>query len=70
MRFEEQLEMQLGDYVSIMITAGEGCCKHEGILCSIMEDYIVLIDGDQRIEIPMNCIAAMRKFAGGAPEMY
>lgn len=70
MPFEEQLEMQLGDYVTVFLQGIGDCNKLEGILCSIMDDYIVLIDGDERVEIRLDYITAVRKFAGGASEMY
>ncbi|SJZ97234.1 hypothetical protein [Selenihalanaerobacter shriftii] len=67
MPFEDLLEEQIGDYVEVIITAGEGCCLQEGILCRIGLDYITLIDDDVRVEIPFDSIAAVRKLAGGAP---
>ncbi|SDC15661.1 hypothetical protein SAMN04515661_10325 [Candidatus Frackibacter sp. WG11] len=68
MPLEERLLEQVGDFVEVIITAGQGCCLQEGILCSVFDDFIVLINGDTRIEIPIDSIAAVRKLAGGAPE--
>ncbi|SJZ30600.1 hypothetical protein [Selenihalanaerobacter shriftii] len=67
MPFEDQLLEQIGDYVAVIITAGGGCCRHEGILCSVMADFITLINNNVRVEIPIESIAAVRKLAGGAP---
>ncbi|KXS40634.1 MULTISPECIES: hypothetical protein [unclassified Candidatus Frackibacter] len=67
MPFIDLLEDQLGDFVEVIITAGQGCCLQEGILCQVGLDFITLIDGDERIEIPFDAIAAVRKLAGGAP---
>ncbi|SJZ99936.1 hypothetical protein [Selenihalanaerobacter shriftii] len=67
MPFEELLEEQIGDYVEIIITAGGGCCLQEGILCQVGLDNIILIDDDERVEIPFDAIAAVRKEAGGSP---
>jgi hypothetical protein len=67
MSFIEHLENQVGDFMEVIITSGEKCCYQEGILCKVGVDYITLIDCDERIEIPFDSIAAVRKQAGGAP---
>lgn len=68
MTFEEQLQTQVGDFMTVIIKSGGNCCRHRGILCSIRDDFIVLVHDDERIEIPINQIAAVRKLAGGACE--
>ncbi|MBM7622671.1 hypothetical protein [Sporohalobacter salinus] len=68
MTFEEQLQAQVGDFMTVIIKSGGDSCKHRGILCSIRDDFIVLVYDDERIEIPINQIASVRKLAGGVSE--
>ncbi|MGM0471240.1 MAG: hypothetical protein ACQEQI_03020 [Bacillota bacterium] len=64
--FVEQLETQVGDSVQVVITAGEGCCLHRGVLSQVGIDYLTLIDGEYRIEIPFTSIAALKQQTYGA----
>ncbi|MGM0471239.1 MAG: hypothetical protein ACQEQI_03015 [Bacillota bacterium] len=68
MTFTEQLEMQVGDFMTVIVKAGEESCQQRGILCAIKDDFIVLVHNDERIEIPIDQIAAIRKLAGGASD--
>ncbi|MBM7622672.1 hypothetical protein [Sporohalobacter salinus] len=66
--FVEDLETQVGDSIEIVINAGKGCCSHRGILSQVGVDFVTLIDGDEKIEIPFDSIAAIKKQACGATD--
>ncbi|ADL13323.1 hypothetical protein [Acetohalobium arabaticum] len=66
--FVEGLEDQVGDSIAVIINAGEGCCLHQGILCQVGVDFVTLVDGDERIEVPFESIAAIKKQACGAAD--
>ncbi|KXS40633.1 MAG: hypothetical protein AWU54_1898 [Candidatus Frackibacter sp. T328-2] len=64
--FREQLINHIDEFVKIVTT---GCCPEafEGILCKIEADFIILIDNLLIIEIPIEKITAIIRYAGGAP---
>lgn len=63
--FIEDLETQVGDSIKVIINAGEGFCLHQGILSQVGVDFVILIDGDERVAVPFESIAAIKKQACG-----
>ena len=59
--FEESLKKEVGEFIVIIIKSGPGCCRHEGVLCKIEKDFLILIKNNLKIEIPLASIVAVKK---------
>ncbi len=58
---------ELNDNVLVILTSGGYYSAVAGILSRVHPEYIVLINGNVILEIPMDRIAAVSKLAGGGP---
>ncbi|AGB41217.1 hypothetical protein Halha_1271 [Halobacteroides halobius DSM 5150] len=58
--FKEQIRKQTGEFIVVIIKSGAKCCQQQGILCNVEQDFLVLINQDSRIQIPISAIVAIK----------
>ncbi|GAB6098297.1 hypothetical protein JCM16358_01760 [Halanaerocella petrolearia] len=63
--FLEQIRRQSGEFIKVIIKSGADCCQQQGILCNVEDDFLVLIDGNSRIQIPIKAIVAIKRKVNG-----
>lgn len=66
--FVEELKAQIGEFIVVYIKSGAECCKQQGVLCNIEEDFLVLIGDGIKTEIPLKAIAAVKKRIPGGKD--
>lgn len=63
----KMLHDEINDNVLVVLTSGGGYSAVTGVLARVYPGFIVLINNNVIIEIPMDRIAAVSKLAGGGP---
>ena len=60
-KFNQQLINNINEFITLIIKSGENGCIKKGVLSQVEDDYLILINNDFKIEVPLDAIIAFKK---------